>query len=61
MADEAKEKKLIIDEDWKAQAQKEKQQLKEEVEKASSRRAFRFAGGRLPGWSNAGWAFMRWG
>ncbi|NLK40883.1 MAG: DUF1844 domain-containing protein [Planctomycetes bacterium] len=38
MADEAKEKKLIIDEDWKAQAQKEKQQLKEEVEKASSRK-----------------------
>jgi hypothetical protein len=36
MADEAKEKKLIIDEDWKAQAQKEKQQLKEEVEKTSS-------------------------
>ncbi len=31
MADESKEKKLIIDEDWKTQAQKEKEKLQEEV------------------------------
>lgn len=33
MADEPKEKKLIIDEDWKTQAQKEKEKLQEEVAK----------------------------
>ena len=33
MADESKEKKLIIDEDWKVQAQKEKEKLQEEVAK----------------------------
>ncbi|NLW84768.1 MAG: DUF1844 domain-containing protein [Phycisphaerae bacterium] len=31
MADESNEKKLIIDEDWKTQAQKEKEKLQEEV------------------------------
>jgi len=36
MADESKEKKLIIDEDWKTQAQKEKEKLKEQVDQASS-------------------------
>ncbi len=36
MAEEGKEKKLIIDEDWKTQAQKEKETLKEEVDKAAT-------------------------
>lgn len=31
MADESKEKKLIIDEDWKSQARKDKEQLKEQA------------------------------
>jgi hypothetical protein len=40
MADEPKEKKLIIDDDWKAEAQKEKEKLAEEVaqEKDQTRR-----------------------
>jgi hypothetical protein len=37
MADESKEKKLIIDEDWKVQAQKEKEKLQEEVAKGAEK------------------------
>lgn len=37
MADESKEKKLIIDEDWKTQAQKEKEKLQEEVAKETDK------------------------
>ena len=35
MTDEPKEKKLIIDDDWKTQAQKEKESLKQETSKAT--------------------------
>ena len=36
MTDNSNEKKLIIDDDWKTQAQKEKEQLKEQASQAPS-------------------------